>query len=206
MYPHQADQIYQRSQVSRIALWWSSLNVFVFDIVFVFVFVFVIVFFLVRSCVLITLIKCLKGHRSLASLYVCQSVKYCEWVSEWVSDWVTRSPIELFWTAKKKNPMKCKVPVHVWNVGNTKGPVKGGACCSIEDARDAANLTLENVKIEERKRPARSWDCLNLIVFPMDCMESIIASEGKVIHCIVARSRSLSVAPEDREWFCTSRL
>ena len=51
---------------------------------------------LVRSCVPITLIKYLKGHRSLGSLFVCQSVKFCEWVSESV----TRSPIELFWTAK----------------------------------------------------------------------------------------------------------
>merc|ERR1719341_2708511 len=30
-----------------------------------------------------------------------------------------------------------------------------------------------------------TWDAANLIVFPMDCMESIVASEGKVIHCIV---------------------
>merc|ERR1712222_270861 len=63
--------------------------------------------------------------------------------------------------------------VHIWDVGNTKSPVEGGARCSVED----------------------TWDAANLIVFPMDCMKSIIASEGKVIHCIVARSRSLSVAP-----------
>ena len=37
--PYHSDQMSQRSQVSRIALWWSSLNVFVFVIVFVFVFV-----------------------------------------------------------------------------------------------------------------------------------------------------------------------
>ena len=69
MSPHHSDQMSQRSQVSRIALWWSSLNVFVSVIVFVFVFVFVIVFFLVRSCLLISLIKCLKGHKSLGSLF-----------------------------------------------------------------------------------------------------------------------------------------
>ena len=34
-----------------------------------FVFVFVIVFFLVRLCLLITLITCLKGHKSLRVLY-----------------------------------------------------------------------------------------------------------------------------------------
>ena len=53
----------------------------------------------VRSCLLITLIKCLKGHKSLGSLFVCQLVKSL--VSQWVTQWVTRSPIELLWTAKK---------------------------------------------------------------------------------------------------------
>ena len=56
--------------------------------------------------------------------------------------------------------MKCKVPVHVWNVGNTKGPVKGGACCSIEDAREAANLTLENVKIGREKKAGQNMRLL----------------------------------------------
>ena len=50
-----------------------SLNVFAFVIVFVFVFVFAIVFFLVMKRPLITLIKCLKGHKSLGSL--CSVVK-----------------------------------------------------------------------------------------------------------------------------------
>ena len=97
MSPHHSDQMSQRSQVSRVALWRCSLNVFVFFIVFVFVFVFV--FLLVRSCPLITVIKCLKGQKSLGLLFVCQSVKYRELVSQWV----TRSPIELFWTAKNQN-------------------------------------------------------------------------------------------------------
>ena len=35
---------------------------------------------LVRSCSFITLIKCLKGHRSLGSLFECQVVKY--WLSQ----------------------------------------------------------------------------------------------------------------------------
>ena len=47
----------QRSQVSKIALSGCSLNAFVIVIVFVFVFL------LVRSCFIITLIKCLKGHK-----------------------------------------------------------------------------------------------------------------------------------------------
>ena len=42
---------------------------------------------LVRSCFLLTLNKCLKGHRSLGSLFVCRKS-------------VTRSPIELFWIAR----------------------------------------------------------------------------------------------------------
>ena len=60
-------------KVSRITLGGRSLNVFVivFVIVIVFVFasVFVIVFLLVRSCLLIALIKCLKVHKSLALLF-----------------------------------------------------------------------------------------------------------------------------------------
>ena len=52
---------------------------------------------LVRSCFLITVIKCLKGHWSLGSLF---NVKIKRSVTQWVSEWVTRSPIELSWTAK----------------------------------------------------------------------------------------------------------
>ena len=62
---HHSDQMSQGSQVSRVSLWTCSLNVFVIVIVFVFVFV----FFLIRLCILITLIKCLKGHKSLGSLF-----------------------------------------------------------------------------------------------------------------------------------------
>ena len=67
--------------------------------------------------------------------------------------------------------------VHIWDVGDTKGPVEGGARCSVEDARDAANL----------------------VVFPMDCMKGFIAIECKVIHCIIARSWRLSVAPWNKD-------
>ena len=70
MSPHHSDQMSQRSQVSRVSIWRCFLTVFVFVfvIVFVFLFVFVIVLLLVRPCPLITLIKCLKGHKSLGSL------------------------------------------------------------------------------------------------------------------------------------------
>ena len=48
-----------------------------------------IVKMLVKSCFLITLIKCLKGHRSLGLLFFCQVVKslVSDSVSEWLSQW-----------------------------------------------------------------------------------------------------------------------
>ena len=52
-----------REQAGHAAL------IFAFVFVFVFLFVFVIVFLLVRSGVLITLIKYLNGHKSLVSLF-----------------------------------------------------------------------------------------------------------------------------------------
>ena len=55
--------------------------------------------FFVRSCLLITLIKCLKGHKSLGSL--CSVVKTLIVSGNRPSYQGTRSPIELFWTAKK---------------------------------------------------------------------------------------------------------
>ena len=53
MSPHPSDKMSQRSEVSRGALWYRCLCV---EIVFVFVFL------LVKSCLLIFLIKCLKDH------------------------------------------------------------------------------------------------------------------------------------------------
>ena len=47
-----------------------------------------IVKMLVRSCFLITLIKCLKGHKSLGSL--CNVKSKSQWVSEWVSESVSQ--------------------------------------------------------------------------------------------------------------------
>merc|ERR1719238_2174942 len=58
MSSHHSEQMSQRSQVSRMALRRGSQNVFVF----------VFVIFLVMSCLLITLNKCLKGHKSLGWL------------------------------------------------------------------------------------------------------------------------------------------
>ena len=49
----------------KIPHWGCSLNVFVI----VLVFVFVVVFLLVRSCILIALIKCLKGQKSQGLLF-----------------------------------------------------------------------------------------------------------------------------------------
>ena len=56
MYPHHSDQMSQRSLLLS--------------------------FFLVRSCLLITLIKCLKGHKSLRLLFHCVFKKVRHSVSE----------------------------------------------------------------------------------------------------------------------------
>ena len=53
----------------------------------------------IRSCLLISLIECLKGHKSLGSL--CSVVKTLIVSGNRPSKGQTRSPIELFWTAKK---------------------------------------------------------------------------------------------------------
>ena len=53
---------------------------------------------IVKSCLLITLIKCLKGQKSLGSL--CSVVHSLIVSGAQPTDRPTRSPIELFWTAK----------------------------------------------------------------------------------------------------------
>ena len=55
---------------------------------------------LVRSCLLIILIKCLKRHKSLGSL--CNVVKALIVSLVRGTEGQTMSPIELFWTAKKE--------------------------------------------------------------------------------------------------------
>ena len=74
-----------------------------------------------QTCLLITLIKCLKGHKSLGSLGsvvkgqkclgLLFNVKNQKWLTESVSQSVTRSPIELFWTAKNSELIFCQVEV-----------------------------------------------------------------------------------------------
>ena len=86
--PHHSDQMSQRSQVSGIALWWSSLNVFVSFIVFVYVFVFVVVFFLGPAMS--------PNHVDPMS----QRSQVSSTVSQSVSQSATRSPNELFWTVE----------------------------------------------------------------------------------------------------------
>ena len=77
-----------------------------FVFVIVFVFVFVIVFFGVRSCLIITLIKCLEGHKSLGSLSKVTSFQDHSLLFE--SDGRTLVGIELSQTKsgqlKKENP------------------------------------------------------------------------------------------------------
>ena len=54
-----------------------------------------IVKMLVRSCFLITVIKCLKGQRSVGWLFNVKKTKVADSVSDSVTQSVTRSPIEL---------------------------------------------------------------------------------------------------------------
>ena len=54
-----------------------------------------------QTCLLITLIKCLKGHKALGSL--CSVVKTLIVNGAGPTKGRTMSPIELFWTAKNKN-------------------------------------------------------------------------------------------------------
>ena len=112
---------------SIIVLWWSSLNVF--DSVFVFVFVFVILFFLVMSCLLITLIKCLKGHKSLGSLCSVLKTLWLLVVPDQRTNQGTRSPIELFWTAKKTLIQICLF--------------RFGLHCSLHSFKSLSGLNLE---------------------------------------------------------------
>ena len=94
MFSHHSEQMSQRSQVSRMALRRGSENVFVFVCVFVFVNFF-------WSCHVFSSLwtNVSKVTSSLGSL--C-NVKSKSTVSESVTELVTRSPIELFWTAKKR--------------------------------------------------------------------------------------------------------
>ena len=92
MSPHHSDQMSQGSQVSWVALWRFSQNVFV--IVIVFVVVIVIDFLLVRSCLLITLIRCVKGHKSLGKLSGSIS-NNGHLLTHLLTYSVTRSPVEL---------------------------------------------------------------------------------------------------------------
>ena len=69
IFSHHSEQMSQRPQVSKIALWRCSLNVFVIVIVVAFVFL------LIRSCFLITLINCLKGYKCLRCVCVCSKIK-----------------------------------------------------------------------------------------------------------------------------------
>ena len=52
----------------------------------------------------------------VASLLDCSlyGKSKCESVSQWVSQWVTRSPIELFWTAKKETTLREILGFQIW--------------------------------------------------------------------------------------------
>ena len=59
--------------------------------------------FLVRSCLLITLIECMKGHKALRSLCMSKSKRLCLYVCSEVVTGVGRELSQtLVWTAKNK--------------------------------------------------------------------------------------------------------
>ena len=72
-------------------------------------------FYLVMSCLLITLVKCLKGYKSLGSL--CNVVKALIVSGNGQTNGQTMSPIELFWTAKNST---------IFNYGSRPGGAKEG--------------------------------------------------------------------------------
>ena len=77
-----------------------------FAFVIVIVIVFVVVFLMVRSCPLVTLITCLRGHKSLRVLYGSvfqQCVVVSQLVSQSVSDKVTYRAV---WGQLKSNKKK----------------------------------------------------------------------------------------------------
>ena len=91
---YHSDQMSLRSQICRVALWWCSQNIFVIVLAFVIVFVFVIVFLSVKSCLLVTLIKC---HKVQNSLRVFSGIVFNNGhlLNILTYSHLTRSPIEL---------------------------------------------------------------------------------------------------------------
>ena len=88
MSPHHSNQMYQRSQVSGIALWRCSVNVFVFVIVFVLVFVFVFVIVFLVGLVMSPHHSDQMSQRSQVSgAALCMSKVKVAWVSQSVSEW-----------------------------------------------------------------------------------------------------------------------
>ena len=69
--------------------------------------------FLLMSCLLITLNKCIKGHKSLGSLYSVVKTLIVSLVRQ--RDGRTMSPIELFWTAKNDQIMYNRAAVNRYN-------------------------------------------------------------------------------------------
>ena len=84
---------------------------------------------LVRSCFLITLIKCLKGHKSLGSLCSVAKTLIVSGVRQ--TDQGARSPIELLWTAKNDKYEVCIYDCHkslthiFWNTSPTSSVLVG---------------------------------------------------------------------------------
>ena len=111
-------------------------------------------------------IKCLKGHRSSGSLFVCQVVK------SFVTQWVTRPPIELFWTAKKDNipfseawwPLAFHLAA-LHNLYRKQNMLKFAYhmyICHINYTSDSITL-LKSVHYYQTEEEEKSDDCLRVI-------------------------------------------
>ena len=108
MSPLHSEQMSQRSQVPRIALWKGSLNVFVFVIVFVFVFVFVIFGRVISP----NHFDQISQRSQVSWVFLLQSMACLmfqnqKWLTQWVSDKVTYWAVG--WTAKNRTKMSSHV-------------------------------------------------------------------------------------------------
>ena len=140
MLSYHSDQMSQRPNVSMVALWWCSLNVFGFVFVFL---------FLVRSCFLITLSKCHNSQKLLLkvfSKYICHC--HCHWLLSLSLYFLLDRPcFPITLTAKNRRQniwcympprqrLSCRVPFLAWNETGVKKEIWEvssfqAGCCSV---------------------------------------------------------------------------
>ena len=142
-----------------------------------------------QTCFLITLIKCLKGHKSLGSL--C-NVKSKSTVNEWVSQLVTRSPIDLLWTAKNM----------VWQIGS--GPVmiyKAVEVIWIFSAGRAGGWTGINGTIRGPRGPKNihTWLSFVNLIFAQPASPSFFTNRANTFRHLM---KDLDHSCQELLWLC----